>query len=155
MTDPAAGTEDPAWNAIADARDRALDGDAGARDELVALSEDGGPERHPRHRVMAAFFASALTLEPRDRLVLDRRALEVALTVAPADDPFHGTSSAIGVLVPMLHLQLVDDHLDLDDPVQARGHLAAARRAVPSLPEGVDRGPVSAAVDRAAARLDT
>ncbi|ROS39125.1 hypothetical protein [Amycolatopsis thermoflava] len=93
---------------------------AEARRILLRLWEEGSVV----DRCAAAHFLADRQDEPRDELLWDLRALEVAQAADPAE--VHG-------FFPSLHLNLADVYHRLGDLAKAREHLAAAEAVTDTL----------------------
>lgn len=121
---------------IAAAQALARGGDrAGAATAFSAVWADVGEDRDALHVVSLAHYAGDVQDDPREELAWDRIALRAAcrLTVERARR-YHEPLEVRGLL-PSLHLNLAADHAKLDEPGEARRHLAEAEAVLDALPD--------------------
>lgn len=127
---------------------------AGARDELVRLWSEIGPDGDPLHRCTLGHFLADLQDDVGDELAWDERALDAAAVLTDARARQFSSSLQVRGLLPSLHLSLADDHRRLGALDRAREHLVAGRASLPELPDDAYGALVRSGFEHVAEALD-
>ncbi|HEY4333040.1 MAG TPA: hypothetical protein VGM78_10745 [Ilumatobacteraceae bacterium] len=137
------------------AMDAARSGDeTPARELLGHLWDELGSDGDPYHLCAVAHSLADLQDDPRVELMWDLRALAACRRLTDARLAAEGVATSVRGFMPSLHLNLADDYARCFDAAQALVHVAAAREALPSLPDDGYRWMISDALDRVQAAAE-